>query len=303
MIRNIYFPGKLYSSCILCGSKSIKKIYGHKNLLVNCNNCNFTFTGLEPSDNELIKYYNDYHAYETLSSITIKRYNKILDKLEKYRQTNNLLETGCGNGIFLEVAKRRNWNVFGTELSDLSIENCKVKGIYVGKSIQDIKTKVNSPFDVIVSMEVIEHLKDPIKEIEDYYNILRNSGALYITTPNFDSLSRRILGHNWNVIIYPEHLNYFNTSSMHSLMQKFNFTKLEHKTSGVSIGRLIYSLKSKNKKQGAPKQEYDFNERDRKLVSTIEKNSFLRLMKRMINSMLSFFNAGDTLKVFYQKSK
>jgi 2-polyprenyl-3-methyl-5-hydroxy-6-metoxy-1,4-benzoquinol methylase len=285
----------------LCESKSVKKIFGNKNLLIQCRKCKFTFAGLEPGDQEIAKYYSNYHAYESLSPLIIKRYNIILDKLEKYRQTNNLLETGCGNGIFLEVARKRNWNVFGTEYSDAALDKCAIKNLPVSKSLAEIKLKAGGDFDVVVTFEVIEHLKNPVQEIIEYSKLLRKNGGLYATTPNYNSLSRRILGYKWNIIIYPEHLSYFTPHTLNKLLSDHGFKKIESNTSGVSFGRLVHSLRHKTKNPSTEIINYDYNEKDRKLINTIENNYLLRFLKSTVNSLLSFFHAGDSLKVLYEK--
>src|SRR5690606_143762 len=92
--------------------------------LVKCKSCSLVFSKRIPISDELAKHYQNYPRYTELSPITLKRYNELLDYFEKFRQTNNLIDLGCSNGLFLEVAKSRGWNVFGTEYD----ESCIVWG-------------------------------------------------------------------------------------------------------------------------------------------------------------------------------
>lgn len=48
-------------------------------------------------------------------------------------------------------------------------------------------------FDLVVSMEVIEHTSDPVAWTKEALRVLRPGGALFLTTPNYDSLSLRLL--------------------------------------------------------------------------------------------------------------
>lgn len=48
--------------------------------------------------------------------------------------------------------------------------------------------------DVVVSFETIEHTRDPDIQVRHYYRILRPGGAVFISTPNYNSLSRLLLG-------------------------------------------------------------------------------------------------------------
>ena len=290
-----------YDSCPLCGSNALKNLYGQNHFLVKCRNCSLTFSGIKPSDAELKKYYYDYPSYEALPALTLRRYNEILDKLEAYRKTNNLLETGCGYGFFLEEAKKRNWNVCGTELSVKAIENCRKRDIFVAETLEEVAEHAKDKFDVIVSLEVIEHLSNPTKEVAVYSQIIREGGAVYFTTPNFNSFSRRLLKDKWNVIIYPEHLFYFTPRTINRLMEENAFKLETIQTSGFSPARLIFTMRSRNTTDPEI-LNYDYNEKDRQVRDSIEKNLLLRAAKSTINFFLSLFDAGDTLKTLYSRT-
>src|SRR3990170_1098445 len=112
--------------CLICKSDNLKKIIGYEKAhLCKCKECGFIFSKTIPSIEELQKYYDCYGRNDYLSPTTIKRYNELLDKFEVYRKTGRLLDVGCGAGYFLEVAKKRGWEVYGTEYSDYKVDVCK----------------------------------------------------------------------------------------------------------------------------------------------------------------------------------
>jgi cyclopropane fatty-acyl-phospholipid synthase-like methyltransferase len=287
------------TSCSYCNSTEFRHVLNRSHFLIKCKNCGLVTTDFIPSETTLSRYYHSYPSYDKLSELTIARYHELLDKLEIYRQTNNLLEAGCGFGNFLVEAKKRNWNVFGTELSTNALLECRRKGIEVTDTLDPLFISHSKNFDAIVSLEVIEHLSDPVTETEMYGRLIRPGGVLYMTTPNFNSLSRRVLGSRWNVILYPEHIYYFTLHTLKKILNKYGFEKVKEETSGFSFARLLYAFKSKigDKKV----KDYDYNEKDRELRDAIEKTVILRLIKKFINSMLTFFKAGDTLKILYRK--
>ena len=178
------------SHCFLCEESSFKDLFGKDHFLRKCKNCGMVSSYIIPSEIELKEFYDEYPSYEKLSPLTEQRYNEILDKLEPFRKTNNLFESGCGFGFFLEEAKKRKWNVYGSELSEQAIIACERKGLPVFQDMQKITGIANGPFDAIISLEVIEHLTDPGLDVESYSQFLRPGGAVYITTPNFNSFSR-----------------------------------------------------------------------------------------------------------------
>jgi 2-polyprenyl-3-methyl-5-hydroxy-6-metoxy-1,4-benzoquinol methylase len=214
--------------------------------------------------------------------------------MEPYKQTNNLLDLGCSNGLFLEVARKRGWNVYGTEYAQESIDYCAKNNIKVFKSDQLPQEFFNLKFDVVTSFEVIEHINNPNEDMELVNKVIRKGGAFYFTTPNFNSLSRFILKEKWNVIDYPEHLSYYNPKSIHHLLSQHGYKKQWVLTTGISFTRFNQSLGKSTVSESTPVN-------DEALRDKIENNSLLSLAKTTINFFLNLFKIGDSLKGFYIK--
>ena len=144
------------TSCLICNSENLSDLERHsKNYLTKCKSCGFVFCKKNPTLIELTNYYKQYTRGGVISKITIKRYDELLDEFEKYRKTNNILDVGCGDGHFLEVAKKRGWNVFGTEFTDEAIDVCIKKGIKMHKGVLACENYSENEFDIITSFEVI----------------------------------------------------------------------------------------------------------------------------------------------------
>jgi 2-polyprenyl-3-methyl-5-hydroxy-6-metoxy-1,4-benzoquinol methylase len=285
-----------FTKCIYCGHNELEDIkeFSHA-FLVKCHSCRFVFCKRIPTPEELTKHYSNYPRYTSLSPITEKRYNELLDRFESFRQNNKLIDLGCSNGLFLEVAKKRGWEVYGTEYAQESIDHCAKNGIRVFKSDQLPAEFFDLKFDVVTSFEVIEHINTPNEEIEFVNKILRSGGAFYVTTPNFNSISRSLLKSKWNIVEYPEHLSYFTPATLHKLMLNHGFQKKFISTTGISFSRFKQSI-------GQSEESRTKNANtDEQLRNRIEKNRFLLFAKAGINFFLNTFKMGDAMKALYTK--
>ena len=71
-------------------------------------------------------------------------------------------------------------DAFGIDVSEEAIEFAKnTFGDYYG-------LKAEGKYDVIVSIETIEHVEDPVGFIKQYVGMLNPNGALILTTPNLE---------------------------------------------------------------------------------------------------------------------
>lgn len=287
---------KKHKNCPLCDSVSINKLSGYEqHHLLKCQSCKFVFCEPIPTERELEKHYENYGRNDYLSPLTIKRYHEILDSFEPYRKTNKLIDVGCGIGYFLEEAKKRGWEVYGTEFTDEAIEICSKKGIKMNKGVLNPNNYTSQEFDVITSFEVIEHINNPQEELAHFYEILRKGGLVYCTTPNFNSLLRYRLKEKYNVLCYPEHLSYYTPKTLKYVFEKEGFRTKSIKATGISLTRLKTSKSTSNQELISKTSD------DEVIRNRFENNVILKILKKSINCFLTVFGVGDALKGMFIK--
>lgn len=285
-------PTERLNKCPSCSSVAIRELpaYAHA-FLARCAACGFVFCDRKVSRQELMEHYNKYPRSTSISPITVKRYRELLDELEVFRGGSRILDVGCGDGHFLVVARERGWEVYGTEYTPAAVAVCEEKGIRMGSGTLDDAGFSPASFDVITSFEVIEHLPHPGEEALRLFRLLRNGGCCYVTTPNFNSVSRRLLGSRWNVIEYPEHLGYFTRSSLKNLFARAGFRHQRSATTGISLDRVRVGLGGTRKAQGM----------DEAIRQHVEESRLVSWMKRIANFLLNATSTGDSLKAFFIK--
>jgi 2-polyprenyl-3-methyl-5-hydroxy-6-metoxy-1,4-benzoquinol methylase len=281
-----------FEGCPLCGSTSLLPLEAYReNYLVRCGRCHFVFCRRKPSAEELQDHYLGYPRASSISPITLKRYEELLDTLEKYRSTNKLIDVGCGDGYFLEAARKRNWDVYGTEFTEEAVGICERKGIQMSLGPLNPAHYEKESFDVITSFEVIEHINQPQREVGAFFSILRKGGIVYVTTPNFNSISRNIIGKNWSIIEYPEHLSYYTRPTLRRVFVENQFQLLAMTTTGFSINRMMWTRSISS----------TVLDKDEDLRQKIDQHAVFRIMKLVINLMLNVVGKGDAIKAYFQK--
>lgn len=287
---------KMHLSCLICGSTNLKNLEGYeKAYLCQCEKCSFVFSKCIPTSQELEQYYYNYSINNYISPLTIKRYNEILDQFEPFRKTNKIIDVGCGLGYFLIEAKKRGWEVHGSEFSSKLIEICEQKNINVQKGKLNEENYPAGSFDIVTSFEVLEHINNPLTDLAGFNYILRKGGLVYITTPNFNSLLRFKLKAAYNIITYPEHLSYYTPKTLEKVFNKSGFKKIKIVTTGISITRLKISQGKSNQKIISATSD------DEKLRNKMDAKWHFKLAKNIINIALSTLGKGDSLKGWFIK--
>lgn len=234
-----------------------KSVKHHGEILETCGNfkviecewCKFKHVVPLPSLEELKTVYS--HEYYTREKpFYIKRYLEDKEwwdrvyterfmRLESYLppERRRLLDVGSGPGLFLALGRSRGWSVKG-------IEPSKKAALYsretLGLDVEEIfLTRENASqlgrFDVVNMGEVLEHLPDPLDMLEIVHSILAESGLLCLIVPNdFNPLQEILRCHlDFNPwwVAPPHHLNYFNKTSICSLIKKKCFELVHIETS------------------------------------------------------------------------
>jgi len=285
-----------FDQCLITGKKDLYPLRGYEdNYLVKSKSSGFVFSARIPLEQELIEYYNSYPiGYNAESEVTRVRINELLDEFEQFRKKNKILDVGCGPGLFLIEAKKRGWEVLGTEFTDQQIAYLEGQGIKITKGKLTPTSFKKESFDVIISSEVIEHINNPVEEMKLFNSFLRKGGLTYITTPNFDAIERYLLKGKYNVIAYPEHLCYYTPKTIDLLLRNCGFDKLKVKTTGISFSRIKNNL---NKSEQSHEDNINKDENLRIALET----GYKKYIKFFINWVLTFFGVGNSLKVWYIK--
>lgn len=126
---------------------------------------------------EVEKHYNEISEnYDRdINLYCQKRFFAIAKKFSRGR----ILEVGCGTGHVQNVLK----NVVGMDIT-LSMLR-KNKNDVVCADAHSIPFK-DGTFDAVYSIDVIEHVQNPLKMIEECKRILKKNGTLILITPNGD---------------------------------------------------------------------------------------------------------------------
>ncbi len=150
--------------------------------------------------------------------------HSILKKLDKYkRYGNRLLEVGCSAGYFLAEAQKSGWEVRGIELSGWAAGYAKEKLNLevINENLKECGLP-DGYFDLVVIFDTIEHMVDPKEVLARLQKALRPNGILYLTTPDIECLSSRLLKIKWWGISQ-FHLFYFSKSSLSKMLNAAGF--------------------------------------------------------------------------------
>ena len=113
-----------------------------------------------------------------------------------------MLDAGCSNGRFVEVAVRHGLDARGLELSENAIAAAPPgigKRIYHGDANQ-LETLGIGKFDIVTVFDLLEHLFDPARFLKNLRKITAADGIIVITTPDAGSFLRLMMGGAWPML-------------------------------------------------------------------------------------------------------
>jgi len=181
--------------CICCGNSGFKTVFqwrdtGQNNVRVNqCLLCGLMYQDIALKEEELNLLYNDefFDIYEKhFLKFRQKQFRRDINTINAIKPPpGKLLDIGCAFGIFLNEALKTGWSVSGIDVSKNAVEYARSKyglNIFMG-TLAAAKMESGS-FDVVTAWDVIEHVADPGKFLEEAGRIIKKDGILAIRTPN-----------------------------------------------------------------------------------------------------------------------
>lgn len=227
------------AACNHCGAtetRPIARIDGH--MLERCARCDLAFITDPPSPEALSAMYqasNDYHsqlhdpASEDFARMSAVARNH-LRFMQRFAKRGQLLDIGCSTGLFLNEARRYGLDVAGVEFSAASARFAR-EHFQLAVTDGDIHAidDADGTLDIVTMFDVIEHVRDPARDITAAHRLLKPGGLFILSTPNIDGLFPRAseplarpLGY-WPHVEPPWHLYQFSVRTLSAMLEARGF--------------------------------------------------------------------------------
>jgi SAM-dependent methyltransferase len=138
-----------------------------------------------------IDFEKKYHEVEIENWWFKSRRRYLLDLLRNAPKESKILDIGCSSGIFLKDLELLGFNaahLFGIDISERAIANCKANGISNSFVMDAQMITLTEQFDIIIASDCLEHLEDDEKAIKNWCELLKTGGEMYVFVPAFQSL-------------------------------------------------------------------------------------------------------------------
>ncbi len=239
-----------HTECPICSNKKLTPflvckdytVSGEKFEIMYCKQCNTGLTQRIPDQESIGEYYKSEsyishsdtkkglinRLYHFARNFMLKSKHQLVGKATKLQQ-GTLLDIGSGTGYFLEMMKRKKWQVKGIEADEIARNFSQQQfGLEVLPPSQ-LSKLTDSQFDAITLWHVLEHLHDLNGTWQQFQRLLKNTGLLFIAVPNHKSYDAAHYQEHWAAYDVPRHLWHFSPDSLATLAQNHGFQIIEKK--------------------------------------------------------------------------
>ena len=206
--------------------------------LVKCRECGLVYQNPRPTAEALAFFYPpEYAPYVQRGPL-----GKLTRWLRRREATGlrrslpegaEVLEVGCAAGDLMVPLRDAGFRVSGVELSDHAATTARTEhhlDVHTG-TLADAPLGAES-FDAVIMRNVIEHVPDPMGDLERAAALLRPGGLLALRTDNIASWDARLFRELWYGFDFPRHLTLFSPKTLTTCVQ----------SAGLDVTRVQYSL-------------------------------------------------------------
>lgn len=217
-----------------------------------CAQCGFAQVLDVPSSHTLSELYETLHLkhikYRSGQSAQLENRRR-LEFLQKQLPSGaRVLDAGCATGDFLAEAVE-GFEMFGCDISSAAIAHAKHRLPQLSERLTAQRLEDGGAnwqgFDAVCLWDVIEHVADPVVVIQRMMDRVKPGGYLLLSTPDFGSVTARMMRSYWAFMTPPYHLGYFRRESFEFLFKhRVPGEIMTYQTRGktVDVAFLLYKL-------------------------------------------------------------
>tara|TARA_Y100000992_G_scaffold297288_1_gene260680 strand:+ start:838 stop:1536 length:699 start_codon:yes stop_codon:yes gene_type:complete len=149
---------------------------------------------VENFENHAHQWWNKRGPYKLIHNLTPLRLN-YLENITKIENT-KILDIGCGGGLLSEELTKKGASVTGIDASEKTIKIAKnhakennLKIEYIHTTLDQYIKSSKKKFDIVICFELIEHVPDAAKLIENISSVINKKGYIFLSTINRNILS------------------------------------------------------------------------------------------------------------------
>jgi len=197
---------------------------------LRCPSCHTLFIKEVPHDDLLTIYPPNYYSFSQKAGRSIFKLKNLWDRyfyksiLKKINAASiSVLDIGGGTGDVLNTLKSTDKRIVYTEIVDID-KNSQLMAekqghVYTHSTIEAYKT--DKKFNVILMLNIIEHIGNPAQMIAKAGELLATGGIIIIKTPNSDSLDARLFkNYYWGGLHCPRHWIIFSDYSFRKMIEQ-----------------------------------------------------------------------------------
>ena len=188
-VRDVPANSTVPSRCPCGASPVLAMAACGRSALLRCRVCDLVARARMPLQEELDDCYRDkYWSCFQAEQIGTARDNVHLHALEWLMQmrpeAGTVVDVGCGAGAFLARCREREWRGVGVDPPTSAVAYATALGLEAYVRPWPSSLLGNETGDAVTFINVLDHLTDPFKALQEAWRVLRTGGLLYIRVPN-----------------------------------------------------------------------------------------------------------------------
>lgn len=258
-------PQTEFKACPICGGEGVPyhaALSGRMNnfdamflpakLWMRCQNCGNLYTRYFPTEflqlgakPKVLYPTPNRMVIREVKSSSLRIWADILNKIRSHTRGTSLLEVGVGQGHLIAVAREMGYDVTAVELLESEAqETADLLGVPVICG-DFLHIQQEQQVDIITMGDVIEHLQRPMDGLKKAWELLKEGGVLWLSTPNFESSFTRMMKVFDAMWCEPYHITYFSREGLLRLLDQVGFELLEYTVSNRYNGSMELLLRKK----------------------------------------------------------
>ncbi len=202
-------------------------------------------------DEHAHEWWNRRGPYKLIHNLTPLRMEYITNQITL--EDMEILDIGCGGGILAEELSKKGANVTGIDASEKTIEIAKqhsqennLKINYECSTLEEHLKKSKKKYDSIICFELIEHVPDQLKLINDISKVSKKRSKLFLSTINRNIVSflfaKVIAEYVLKIVPQGTHQyeKFIKPSELNKILEKSNYKTIDIK--GVKVNPIDFTF-------------------------------------------------------------